>query len=82
MIRRWFEKRERERVQANCPHEYSIVAEYRGSYYNGYDSSFYDAYDLYCPICEKTEYGITEVDKERILNRQIVRKIHEGGTQS
>ncbi len=78
MIRRWRERRERERVQENCPHEYSVVADYRRNYFNGYDSSFYDAYDLYCPICEKTKYGINEVEKERILNRQEVRRKYEG----
>lgn len=79
MFRRWRERRERERVQANCPHEYSIVAEYRVSNWTGWDFDRYDAYDMYCPVCELTIVGVKEIQKERILNRQEVRKKYEGG---
>lgn len=64
-------------LQNKCSHNFKVVNEYQEDYWDGADIEFYDAFDLFCPICEETLWAVDECEKDRIINTQNVRKNYE-----
>lgn len=58
MFTKWRRKRERKRVQNDCPHDWHVV---RGSYIKDvslFSTDIEKVRDVYCPICEKSVNGV------------------------
>lgn len=73
MLSKWKKKRLLEKLQEECLHEYHVIHSYKVDI-GYYSSNVVTRYDMYCPICEKSIYSISEAGKSRRLERQKVRK--------
>lgn len=61
-----------------CAHVFHIVSEYQRDtekFRHKYDMQPH--YDMYCPKCDHTEYGILKRKGERELKKQEIRHSHE-----
>ncbi|MEK4025409.1 hypothetical protein [Sporosarcina sp. FSL W7-1283] len=76
MFSDWKKKRLLEKLQEECFHDYHTIHSYKVEI-GYYSSNVVTRYDMYCPICDKTIYGIDEVSKTRHLERQKVRKTYK-----
>lgn len=75
MFKKWTKRRELKKVQEECFHEYHIVSTYeidiREWYYS--PDRLVTHHDMYCPICDKTVYSMSDISAKRALERQKVR---------
>lgn len=55
-------------LQKVCPHDYYIVRQYRESYD--------DWVDAYCPMCDKTKYGIRKSIYHREEKKKELREMY------
>lgn len=66
-------KREQALLQEFCPHQWTVVSEYR-SWEQG---SFEQRYDMYCPVCDKFLKERDHIVKDRLLNIVKVREAYQ-----
>lgn len=74
MFEKWRRKREKKRVQNECPNDWHVV---RGEYLR--DTGFLSlgsdrVRDVYCPICEKSVNGVPSRRVDRELKKQDIRQ--------
>ncbi|WP_060210222.1 hypothetical protein [Sporosarcina koreensis] len=77
MFNRWRERRIIKRMQAQCTHDWHELRTYKvdsGKYLTRFDWINY--YDVFCPICEKTEYEVSEAEMTRIEQKRRIRRLH------
>lgn len=74
-LERWRSRREKERIQEQCPHDWHVTSTESvdsGRFLTSYD--WVKEYNLFCPICEKEDFGISEIDWARLRNITKIRK--------
>ena len=81
MFERWRVKRELKRLQAQCPHDWHVLRTFKVAVSHKYASEYdwRDYHDMYCPICEKTEYKVTDAARVRYEQKRRIRRLYESG---
>lgn len=67
MLSGFLKRREIKKLQRSCPHKFEIV------YDTGYRFER-NEYDLYCPLCDKTMFQLSEREKEIVMNSQKIKE--------
>lgn len=81
MLTNWRMKRERKRLQAQCPHDWHVLRTFQVDVSDRYATRFdwRDFHDVYCPICESTRFGVSDEEMIRIEQKRRIRRLYERG---
>lgn len=71
MFKRWIKKRALLKIQEECFHEYHIVSTYED--FDSYSYDFFTRHDIYCPICDKTVYSVSDAEAKREITKRKLR---------
>lgn len=77
MFEKWRLTRERERIQSMCDHDWHVIRTYQvdsGKYVTRYD--WIDKHDIYCPACERKDFGVSEGVRQRIEGIRKARRLY------
>jgi hypothetical protein len=72
MFKKWRKKNMLKKLQEDCFHEYHIVSTYTVDI-GKYEYDWVTHHDIYCPICDKTVYQVTDRKVKREIERQKIR---------